>query len=233
MEELSSVTREAFALLLSGDPVLWDIIGVSFSVSLQAIVIATPFALLLAFALAFTRFTGRRALITLFNTLLALPAVVVGLIVYLLLSRNGPLGDLRLLFTQAAMVIGQIILCFPLLVAMSQSAFQSADRRAWETAITLGASPLRAMLTLMHELRFGLLAAVIAAFGRLIAEVGCSMMVGGNILYHTRNIPTAIALETSKGEFVQGIALGIVLLLLALVLNFSLTYFQGRGEVTA
>ena len=231
MDDLTVALRQALVLLLSGEPMIWSIIGVSFSVSLRAILIATPLALLIAFTLAFGRFLGRRTLISLFNTLLALPAVVVGLTVYLLLSRTGPFGDLRLLFTQAAMIIGQIILCFPLLVAMCHSAFQAADRRAWETAITLGASPFQAMLTVMHEVRFGLMAAVIAGFGRIIAEVGCAMMVGGNILYHTRNIPTAIALETSKGEFVQGIALGLVLLIMALLLNFSLSHFQGRGEM--
>lgn len=218
-------------MLLSGDTALWTIIGISFSVSLRAIAISTPIALLLAFFLAYTHFPGRRLLIHTFSTLLAVPAVVVGLSVYLLLSRSGPLGDLKLLFTQTAMVIGQVLLCLPLLVVMAHSAFQGADRRAWETARTLGAKPWRAMFTVMNEVRFGLMAAVIAAFGRIIAEVGSAMMVGGNILNYTRNIPTAIALETSKGEFTQGIALGIVLLVLALVLNFSLGIMQGKGEM--
>ena len=231
MKGLWEANREALVLLFTGDSALWTIIGISFSVSLRAVLIAAPVALIVAFALAHWSFCGRRLLITTFNTLLALPAVVVGLTVYMLLSRNGPLGDLRLLFTQTAMVVGQIILCFPILVAVSHSALQSADQKAWETAITLGAKPWQAMLTLMHEVRFGLIAALIAAFGRIIAEVGSSMMVGGNILNYTRNIPTAIALETSKGEFAQGIALGLVLLLLALALNFALMMFQGRGEI--
>lgn len=231
MNELSLASREALILLFSGDALLWSIIGVSFSVSLRAIAIATPLALTIAFVLAYLRFPGRRILVTSFNTLMAVPAVVIGLTVYLLLSRNGPAGELRLLFTQSAMIIGQILLALPLLVAMSHSAFQSGDQRAWETALTLGASRWRAMSTVMYEIRFGLLAAVIAGFGRIIAEVGCSMMVGGNILYHTRNIPTAIALETSKGEFAQGIALGIVLLLFALLLNVALGLAQGSGEI--
>lgn len=231
MQSLAEANRDALMLLLSGDPGLWTIIGISVSVSMQAVLIAAPVALVVAFTLAHWRFPGRRLLIAAFNTLLALPAVVVGLTVYMLLSRNGPMGDLRLLFTQSAMVIGQIILCFPLLVAVSHSAIQAADQRAWETAITLGAGPWQAMLTLMHEVRFGLFSALIAGFGRIVAEVGCSMMVGGNILGYTRNIPTAIALETSKGEFAQGIALGLVLLVLALVLNFVLMLFQGRGEI--
>ncbi len=231
MQSLAEANKEALLLLLSGDRELWTVIGISFSVSLRAILTAAPVALVIAFVLAHVRFPGRRLLISTFNTLLALPAVVVGLLVYMLLSRAGPLGEWRLLFTQDAMVIGQFILCLPILIAMGHSAIQAADRRAWETAITLGATPWRAMLTLMYEVRFGLFSAVIAAFGRIIAEVGSSMMVGGNILNYTRNIPTAIALETSKGEFAQGIALGIVLLGLALMLNFALTFFQGRGEL--
>jgi len=218
-------------LLVSGDAELWIIIGTSFSVSLRAIIIAVPLALPLALLLTLGHFPGRRALVSIFNSLMAVPAVVVGLTVYLLLSRSGPFGDLKQLFTQTAMVIGQVVLALPLLVAMIHAALQAADRRAWETALTLGASRGRAMLTLMHEVRFGLIAAVIAGFGRIIAEVGVSLMVGGNILHHTRNIPTAIALETSKGDFAQGIALGAVLLFLALLLNFFLNFFQGRGEL--
>jgi len=231
MEELAAANRQALALLLTGDRELWTIVAISFSVSLRAILIAAPIALGSAFLLAHMRFPGRRLLISACNTLMALPAVVVGLTVYMLLSRSGPLGDLRLLFTQTAMILGQIILCLPLLIAMSHSAIQAADRRAWETAITLGAKPWQAMLTLMYEVRFGLIAALVAAFGRIIAEVGSAMMVGGNILDYTRNIPTAIALETSKGEFAQGIALGLVLLLLALILNFALTFLQGKGAL--
>jgi tungstate transport system permease protein len=231
MQSLTQANLEALDLLISGDPALWTIIGISFSVSLRAIAFATPAGLVIAFLLAHLEFPGRRLLISAFNTLLALPAVVVGLTVYMLLSRSGPLGDLRLLFTQDAMVIGQFVLALPILVAMGHSAIQAADRRAWETALTLGAPPWRAMLTLMYEVRFGLMAAVIAAFGRIIAEVGSSMMVGGNILNYSRNIPTAIALETSKGEFAQGIALGFVLLILALGLNFALAFIQGKGNL--
>jgi len=231
MEHLAQASWQALALLFKGDGELWSIVAISFSVSLRAILIAAPFALFVAFLLAHTRFPGRRVLVSTFNTLLALPAVIVGLTVYMLLSRSGPLGDLKLLFTQTAMIVGQIILCFPLLVAISHSAFQAADQKVWETAITHGAKPWQAMLTLMHEVRFGLIAALIAGFRRIIAEVGSSMMVGGNILHYTRNIPTAIALETSKGAFAQGIALGFVLLLAALFLNFALSFFQGKGEI--
>ena len=231
-QSLSDTVYEALILLLSADGPLWEIIGISFSVSGFAILIAVVPAMSIGFLLAFYDFPGRRLLIALFNTLLSVPAVVIGLTFYLLLSRAGPLGDLRLLFTQTAMIIGQIALCFPLLVAMSHTAFQSIERRAWETAITLGHSTLGALHLVVREARFALLAAVLAAFGRIIAEVGASMMLGGNILHHTRNIPTAIALETSKGEFAQVIALGIVLLLLAFVLNGLLHLFQGKGTLS-
>ncbi len=231
MQSLGEASREALYLLFTGDPALWTIIAISFSVSIRAVFFIAPVAVVVGFALAYSDFRGRRALISVFNTLLSLPAVVVGLLLYMLLSRSGPLGDLKLLFTSTAMVIGQMILAFPLLVAMIHSAIQGADRRAWETALTLGATPVGATLTLLHEVRFGIVAALVAGFGRVIAEVGCSMMVGGNILGYTRNIPTAIALETSKGLFAQGIALGMVLLLLALALNGLVSVLQGRGEL--
>lgn len=233
MDSLLQSTGAAFRLLLSGDADLWTTIGISFQVSLKAILCAAPAALLLAFTLAYVRFPGRRLVVSVFETLMALPAVVVGLLIYLLLSRSGPLGDLRLLFTQTAMVVGQIILSFPILVAMGHAAIRGADRRAWETALTLGARRPRALLALVHEVRFGLLATVIAGFGRVISEIGSSMMVGGNIEGHTRNIPTAIALETSKGAFVEGIALGLVLVALAFGLNLSLNLFRRREAQTA
>jgi tungstate transport system permease protein len=231
MDSIAQASALAFRLLFSGDPELWNIIGVSFSVSLSAIALTMPFALVTAFVLAYARFPGQRPLVTLVHSLQAIPAVVVGLGVYLLLTRSGPLGDLRLLFTQSAMVIGQIVLGFPLLLALGHSALQAADRRAWETARTLGAAPWRAMLAVMRDVRFALLAAIIATFARIIAEVGASIMLGGNIQYVTRNIPTAIALETSKGEYAQGIALGIVLMVLALALNFALGLLHGKGAM--
>ncbi len=233
MDSLSAATAESFRLLFSGDVALWVIIFTSFSVSVKAILIAAPFAFVMAFLMAHLRYAGRRVMIAGFSTLQSIPAVDIGLTVYLVFSRSGPLGDLKLLFTHTSMVIGQVLLSFPLLVALSHAAFQAADRRVWETSVTLGAKPQRAFLTLIHEVRFGLIAALIAGFGRIIAEVGCSMMVGGNILGYTRNIPTAIALETSKGEFAQAIALGMVLLTLALLLNGLLAFFQGRGVMSS
>lgn len=230
-DSLLATSIEALRLLLSFDLALWNIIWVSFRVSLTAIAIATVPAILVGFLLAMVDFKGRWMVIALFNALMAVPTVVVGLTLYLLLSRSGPFGDLHLLFTQPAMVIGQVMLCFPLLVCMSQSAFQSIDKRAWETARTLGANLVIAVWTMVCEARFALLAALLAGFGRIISEVGCSMMVGGNIMGYTRNIPTAIALETSKGMFAQGVALGLVLLVLALILNFTLASVRGKGQL--
>ncbi len=227
---LSSIT-EAFRLLFSGDGEIWRIVAISFSVSTSAIVAAVPPALAIAFALAYGRFPGRRLLISLFNTFLYIPAVVIGLTLFILLSRQGPLGDFRLLFTQTAMIMGQFLLALPILVCMLHTALQAGDRAAWETARTLGAGPIRAIATVLHEIRFGLLAAVLTAYGRIVSEVGASMMLGGNIAEYTRNIPTAIALETSRGAFAEGIALGSVLLFLAFLLNALLQYDQGKGSI--
>lgn len=233
METLPNATIEALKLLFTGDPELWSIVSISFSVSLRALLLSTPFAILAAFLLSFFHFPGRRLLILTSQTLMSVPAVVIGLTVYLLLSRQGPFGDLKLLFSQSAMIIGQILLCFPIIVSMGHAAFAAAGKLPWETARTLGAGRLHAWVTLLYQVRFGLLVAVLSGFGRIISEVGVSLMVGGNILSYTRNIPTAIALETSKGEFAQGIALGIVLLLLSLLLNGFLILFQGqKGSIT-
>lgn len=231
MDSLGDSLLTALKLLFQGDGELWAIVAISFKVSTTAILIAAIPAVICGFLLAYTRFPGRRLLISIFNTLLAVPAVVVGLTFYILLSRQGPLGDFRLLFTQTAMVIGQIALCFPIMVSMSHAAFQSIDVRAWETARTLGANALQAFWIIVREARFGILGSLVAGYGRIIAEVGASMMLGGNILHYTRNIPTAIALETSKGELAQGIALGIVMVSMAFLLISTLHYLQGKGQV--
>lgn len=231
MDLLITSTVDAFSLLFSGDPEIWEIIGISFRVSTLAILAAVPPALVIAFVLAYGNFIGRRLLISLFNTFLSIPAVVIGLTLFILLSRQGLMGDFKLLFTQTAMALGQFLLCMPILVCMTHVALQAADRAAWETARTLGAGPLRAFFTVLYEIRFGLMAAILAGYGRIISEVGASMMLGGNIAHYTRNIPTAIALETSKGNFAEGIALGMVLLFLAFLLNALLQYVQGKGSI--
>ncbi len=231
MDTLLASTAEAFRLLFSGNPEIWEIVAISFRVSTLAILAAVPPALLIAFVLAYGQFPGRRLLISIFNTFLSIPAVVIGLTLFIVLSRQGPLGDFRLLFTQSAMAMGQFLLCLPILVCMTHVALQASERAAWETARTLGANLWQAFFTVLYEIRFGLMAALLAGYGRIISEVGASMMLGGNIAHYTRNIPTAIALETSKGAFAEGIALGVVLLTLAFLVNGLLQYVQGRGSI--
>lgn len=228
---LTTAIRDAFALLLSGDAQLWQIIWVSLKTSVVGLLLATPLALLAGYTLASTVFRGRRVAIWLLQAALSVPTVLIGLLLYLLLTRQGPLGGLHWLFSQPGIIAGQALIALPVLAAFTLSAVQAADPRLAETAITLGASRLRVMATLLHEVRFGVMAALINGFGRVISEVGCAMMVGGNIAGETRTITTAIALETSKGEFAQGIALGIVLVTLALAINAALLLLQGDTQL--
>jgi tungstate transport system permease protein len=224
-----TTTRQALGLLFTGDPDLWGIVFVSLKVSLTAMLLATPPAVLIGYWLATASFRGRRTLIVLNQGLLAAPTVVIGLMLYLLLSRQGIFGSLHWLFTRNAMVVGQTLIAMPVLVAFTLSAVQGADPRLRETTISLGATRIRTTWTTLMEVRFGVMAAVCSAFGRVVSEIGCSLMVGGNIAGLTRNIPTAIALQTSRGEFAEGIALGFILLTVALVVNFTLAFLQGHG----
>jgi len=205
------------------------IIGVSLRVSLVATTLASLCSIPLGFAIAIHNFKGKQIVVTIMNTLLALPTVVVGLFVYSLLSRSGPLGFTRLLYTPTAMVIGQFILATPIITALTYSAAQGVDKRVRPTALTLGANSVQTALMVVKEAKYGIIAAVAAGFGRVIAEVGSAIMVGGNIKGYTRTITTAIALETSKGEFATGMLLGVVLLVLALGLNLVVNVFL-RGE---
>ncbi|WP_353156319.1 ABC transporter permease [Herminiimonas fonticola] len=224
---LIDATQAAFGLLFSGDPVLWRIVWISLKTSIVGLLIATPIAVLLGYLIATHEFVGRRIVIWFAQAALSLPTVLIGLLLYLVLSRQGPLGSLQWLFTQSSVILGQVLIVLPVLIAFSLSAVQAADPRLAETAIVHGASRWRVMLTVLHEVRFGVMAAVINGFGRVISEVGCAMMVGGNIAGETRTITTAIALETSKGEFAQGIALGIVLVAFALLINAGMMLLQG------
>ena len=220
---------QAFQLILSGDREVFSITFLSLWISALATLLATCSAVPLGFILGTVKFPGRRAVITFFNTLLSLPTVVVGLLVFGFISRQGPLGFMGLLFSPAAMVIGQFILAFPIVTALTISAVQGLDRRIKPTALTLGATPLQAGITLIAEARFAIMAAIIAGFGRIIGEVGAAIMLGGNIKEYTRTITTAIALETSKGEFGFAIALGIILMVVAFSVNILFRYFQQRG----
>ncbi|MFJ7566318.1 ABC transporter permease [Herminiimonas sp. NPDC097707] len=224
---LIDATQAAFGLLFSGDPVLWKIVWISLKTSIVGLSIATPIAVLFGYLIATHDFIGRRIVIWIAQAALSLPTVLIGLLLYLMLSRQGPFGSLQWLFTQSSVILGQVLIVLPVLIAFTLSAVQAADPRLAETATVHGASRWRVMLTVLHEVRFGVMAAVINGFGRVISEVGCAMMVGGNIAGETRTITTAIALETSKGEFAQGIALGIVLVAFALLINAGMMLLQG------
>ncbi len=222
--------RRALNLILSGDARVLEVVLVSVWTTGTATVIASALGLPLAFLVALKRFRGRELVVTVLNTLLALPTVVVGLFVYSMIRREGVFGPMDLLFTPWAIIAGQVILVLPIIAALGQTALSSLDPAAGETALTLGASPGRVLMTIAWETRYGLMSTVTMAGGRLIGEVGVSMILGGNIAHYTRNLTTAIALETSKGEFALAIALGIILLSLALSINFLLRSLQGRRE---
>ncbi len=220
----------AFLLLWSLNPELYFIIYVSLKVSLSSTLIASVLGVPIGFLIAFKEFWGKRVVITTFNSLLAIPTVVVGLLVYAFISRRGLLGILDLLYTQTAMVIGQVILIFPIVVSLTIAAISQIDVRYRKTAMTLGATPFQTALVVFREARFGVIAAIIASFGRVIAEIGISMMLGGNAKGYTRTMTTAMALEYDKGEFVLGVALGIVLLLISFTINIFFNYLQGRSR---
>ena len=228
---LLNTTIDALHLLLTGDVDLWRIIWLSLRTTFMSLLIASPIAVLAGYLLASSQFIGRRVLIWLVQTALSMPTVLIGLFLYLLLSRQGALGELGWLFSPTGIVLGQVLIVLPVLIAFSMTAVQAIDSGMIETAVTLGAGRWRCMWTVLREARFGLIAALISGFGRVISEVGCAMMVGGNIEGATRTITTSIALQSSKGEFAQGIALGVVLLLLALVMNAALMLVQGDGKI--
>jgi tungstate transport system permease protein len=227
---LIDAIHAAFALLFSGDAALWQIIWVSLKTSVVALFIAAPIAVVAGYAIAVRKFRGRRIAIWLAQVTLSLPTVLIGLLLYLMLSRQGPLGGLQWLFSQPGVIAGQVFIALPVLIAFTLAAVQAADSRLAETAISLGASRWRVMMTVLYEVRFGVMAAVITGFGRVISEVGCAIMVGGNIAGETRTITTAIALETSKGDFAQAIGLGLVLVTIALAINALLMLAQGDAR---
>jgi len=219
MHSILEAIRAAVRLIASGDATLGEIVLLSLSVSLSAVAFATLLGLPLGAAIAVGRFPGRRAVIVLLNALMGLPPVVVGLVVYLLLSRAGPLGELGLLFTPGAMVIAQTILILPIIAALCRQSVEDAWREYEEQLRSLGAEGVGAALTVLWDIRFSLLTAVLAGLGRAAAEVGAVMIVGGNIDGVTRVMTTSIALETSKGDLPLALALGIILLTIVLALN--------------
>ena len=219
METILRALRDAARLVAAFDPKLVEIVALSLEVSLTAVVLATALALPLGAAIGVSKFRGRQTVIVVLNALMGLPPVVVGLLVYLLLSRAGPLGEMGLLFTPTAMVIAQTILILPIIAALTRQAVEDAWREYQEQLRSLGAGGWSAAHTLVWDIRFSLLTAVLAGLGRAAAEVGAVMIVGGNIDGVTRVMTTAIALETSKGDLALALGLGVILVTLVLVLN--------------
>ena len=219
MESIGAATRTALALIAGADPTLAGIVALSLLVSLSAVAIATLLGLPLGAAVAVGRFPGRHAIVVLLNALMGLPPVVVGLAIYLLLSRAGPLGEFGLLFTPGAMVIAQTVLILPIIAALSRQTVEDAWREYEEQLRSLGASGFRGAMTVLWDSRFSVVTIVLAGLGRAVAEVGAVIIVGGNIDGVTRVMTTAIALETSKGDLPLALGLGIVLISIVIALN--------------
>jgi len=229
IEEIIRGLGHALGLILSGDPKTWQVVLLSFQVSGIALILAAIIGIPLGAYLGLSRFPGRRFGIALLYTGMGLPPVVVGLLVYLMLSRSGPLGNLGWLFTPPAMVVAQVIIAFPLVAGFTMAAVMSVDPNLRQQAISLGATPRQATWALLREARIGVVVSIIAGFGAIISEVGSVMMVGGNIEGQTRVLTTAIVLETSKGEFGLALALGIVLLTVTFLINLAVLRLQGRA----
>ena len=217
----------ALHLISSGDPVLAEIVLLSLRVTLTALFISAAIGLPAGAALALARFPGRAVVVVAFNALMGLPPVVAGLVVYLLLSRSGPLGFLGLLFTPAAMIVAQTLLIAPIVVSLTRQVVEDLWVEYEEQLSSLGSSRMRAIPTLLWDGRFSLVTAILAGFGRASAEVGAILIVGGNIAGHTRTMTTAIALETSKGDLALALGLGIILIAVTLALNAA-AYASGR-----
>jgi tungstate transport system permease protein len=228
LTEIWDGLTRAIELLISLDPEVMQIAGRSLSIAGTSCLLASLICLPLSSLIHFHQFRGKRALISTIQTLFAMPTVLVGLFVLVLFSRAGPLGLFRILFTPPAMVIGQILLISPLLLGFTISALSGVSREIVDTATSLGASGSQTVWLVLKEARYAVLAAVIMGFARAISEVGCAMMVGGNIKGATRVITTAIALEASKGDIALAMALGIILLFLALIINIVLNRLQQR-----
>jgi tungstate transport system permease protein len=230
MHEIAESLRGAAALIASGDAALLGIVLLSLRVSLSAVLFAALIGLPLGAAIAVTRFPGRRTLVVFLNALMGLPPVVVGLVIYLLLSRAGPLGEAGLLFTPTAMVIAQTVLILPIIAALCRQAVEDAWGEYDEQLRSLGAHGLRQAATLLWETRFSLVTAVLAGLGRASAEVGAVMIVGGNIDGVTRVMTTTIALETSKGDLALALSLGMVLIALVLALNAAAFWLKEAAQ---
>ena len=222
MDFLLDGLHGAVSLLTTGNAETYSAIAATLAASSLAIAASLILGVPLGFLLGHCTFPGRKPLKTLADTLLSFPTVVVGLLVYAFLSRQGPLGELGLLFTIPGIAVGQTILGLPIVISLTASAVESLDSRLGDTLRSLGAGSFQILRSTLWEARYSLAVAGMAAYGRIVSEVGVSMMIGGNIKWHTRTITTAIALESSKGEFAMGVALGLVLLFIALAVNLAM-----------
>jgi tungstate transport system permease protein len=230
MNEFSNAFRTALQLLLEMDPGLFEIVLLSLRVSLSAVILAAVFALPLGAFVALTQFPGRRSVVILMNAMMSLPPVVVGLVIYLLLSRTGPLGVTGLLFTPTAMIIAQCVLVFPIIAALTRQTVFDLHEEYDEYLRSIGANTWQKIATLLWDGRARLSTAILAGFGRAIAEVGAVIIVGGNILHSTRVMTTTIALETSKGDLGMALGLGIILVLIAVAVNTAVVTIGGGAN---
>jgi len=230
MNDFTAAFSAAFDLLVQGDEQLREIVGLSLQVSLGAVFIAALIAMPLGAATAMYRFPGRKTLVIALNALMGLPPVVVGLIVYLMLSRMGPFGVLGLLFTPTAMIIAQVLLIIPIIASLTRQVIEDLWHEYEEQLRSLGASPFQRMTTLLWDGRFSLLTAILAGLGRATAEVGAVMIVGGNIDHVTRVMTTAIALEVSKGDLALALGLGVILISLSLSINGAAFILKDAAE---
>ena len=229
MGDFGQAFATAFALIRELDPDLLEIVALSLRVSLTATLVSCLIGMPFGAWIATTRFIGRGAILTLMNALMGLPPVVVGLVVYLLVSRSGPLGWLELLYTPAAMVIAQTVLITPIVAALSRQTIEDMDAEYRDLFLSLRVSRSRAVGALLRDARFALLTVALAGFGRAVAEVGAVVIVGGNIDHLTRVMTTAIALETSRGNLALALGLGIILLLITLLVNALVMSLRGRA----
>ena len=228
MTEIWQAFSKAIELIVSLDPDVMEIAGRSLRISVTSTLLASLICLPLSSLIHFHRFPGKRLLVNLIQTFFSLPTVAIGLFVFVLFSRAGPLGELNLMFTPVVMVLGQMILITPILLGLTISALSGVDKRILDTATSLGASGFQTAIVALREAKYAVLAAVIMGFGRAISEVGIALMIGGNIRGFTRIITTVISLETSKGDLELSIALGIILISIALVINIILNRIQQR-----
>lgn len=221
----------AFKLLLSFDHEIYGIIFLSIKISAIAIIISSIIGMPLGLIISLKKFKGKALLVNIINTFMGLPPVVVGLVVYILLSNQmGILGPFRLLFSETAMILAQVMLAVPIVCGLTIIAVHEVDDMVRKTAISLGATSLQVVITIVKEARYGIISGIIVGFGRLMAEVGAVMMVGGNIRFQTRVMTTAIAMHKGAGEFEEALALGIILLMTSFIINFGIERFRSRRE---